>query len=1023
MIKWVLCLCLFTVVQASALQVTVTPVFPKANQPLTLTVDVTGTAYENKTGETYIWAWIPNTSIGAPTNVNPATAAQAAAKWTRLSANVYTISFTPNDFFGQPITAPTMGFLLKAVNWTGGQTQDLSVTFFNGYAVQFTEPTASSFFVNNGQVIPITAHASESSTMVLKVGGVTVHTEPAATSFTVDHTVTETQGSVVVEVLGDADATSDIADASFTYVVRSAPIVAPRPPGIVDGINYSSDQTKATLSLWAPGKTSVYVVGDFTGWNIDAAYQMKHTGGEHFWLEVTGLTPGMEYAFKYLVNETLWIADPYADKILDPDDQYIPTTTYPGLIPYPQAAVTDKWYHNRTAVLQTGQTQYPWVVTNFTKPPKENLVVYELLIRDYFDSNHRNYQTLIDTLTYLKRLGVNAIELMPITEFGGNDNWGYQPTFMFAPDKYYGTKNKLKEFIDKCHQEGIAVILDMVMNHHDTPNPYVMMDFDFTAFKPTANNKWFNVDAKHPFNVFFDMNHESTYTKKYLDTVNYYWLNEYKFDGYRFDLSKGFTQTNNPNDVNAWGQRDNSRIAILKRMADKIWSHTPDAYVILEHFADNSEEKELAEYGTMLWGNHNHAYNQNTIGLGSNSDFAGIYHGTRTWSVPHLIGYMESHDEERMMYRNNTQGIALGGYNVKDPATGIERVKAASAMFFTIPGPKMIWQFGELGYDISIDQGGRVSAKPIKWDYLNNPVRKKLNQVMEALIKLKLTYPVFSTTDVTFGGMTTLQKQVMLKASPFTTTPSGTSQMSAVIVANFDVSVKSVNVTFPHTGNWYHYYSGGDILNVTNVTTAVSLQPGEARIYTNVALPAPAPELIQFVKPIAPELLSLTEENNAITLLWTDKSSIESGFSIFRRKVGEASFTKVGDTFANLQFFINQGNLDPLTDYEYKVEANTLYGSSASNILSITTSDEITGLEEEWKGVDVYPNPTDGILTIEVPQTLPDASWVVYNLLGQPIAYRQVTSNTIDLGTAPAGFYVIAVSAQGSRRAFKVFRK
>ena len=65
----------------------------------------------------------------------------------------------------------------------------------------------------------------------------------------------------------------------------------------------------------------------------------------------------------------------------------------------------------------------------------------------------------------------------------------------------------------------------------------------------------------------------------YLDTVNYYWLNEYKVDGFRFDLSKGFTQTNNPNNVDAWSAYDASRIAILKKMADEIWAHTPEAYV------------------------------------------------------------------------------------------------------------------------------------------------------------------------------------------------------------------------------------------------------------------------------------------------------------------------------------------------------------------------------------------------------------------------------------------------------------
>ena len=92
------------------------------------------------------------------------------------------------------------------------------------------------------------------------------------------------------------------------------------------------------------------------------------------------------------------------------------------------------------------------------------------------------------------------------------------------------------------------------------------------------------------------MNHESLYTKRYVNTVNHYWLNEYRIDGLRFDLSKGFTQRNNPENVGAWSLYDASRIAILKRMADRIWEHTPDAYIILEHLSDNSEEKELAEY-------------------------------------------------------------------------------------------------------------------------------------------------------------------------------------------------------------------------------------------------------------------------------------------------------------------------------------------------------------------------------------------------------------------------------------------
>jgi 1,4-alpha-glucan branching enzyme len=383
---------------------------------------------------------------------------------------------------------------------------------------------------------------------------------------------------------------------------------------------------------------------------------------------------------------------------------------------------------------------------------KEKLVVYELLIRDFFANGDRSYDNLIDTISYLKRLGVNAIELMPVMEFNGNEGWGYNPTFMFAPDKYYGSKDRLKAFVDACHQEGIAVILDIAMNHHDVPNPYVMMDFDFTSFKPTAANKWFNVEAKHPFNVFFDMNHESSYTQAYLDTVNYYWLHEFKMDGFRFDLSKGFTQTNNPSNVNAWSAYDASRIALLKRMANSIWEHTPDAYIILEHFAANNEEKELVEYrvdegkGMMVWGNLNHAYNQNTMGFAQDSDISWIYHGTRGWSVPHVVGYMESHDEERNMYKNITFGNSAGSYNVKNISTALNRVKAAEVIFYTIPGPKMLWEFGELGYDQSINrcedgsisEDCRLSPKPVKWDYLNDNDRERLFQHTADLLRLRL---------------------------------------------------------------------------------------------------------------------------------------------------------------------------------------------------------------------------------------------------------------------------------------------
>lgn len=825
-------LCLIFISTLSFGQVTTDPVFPIADQEVTITVDVSSTGLAGYSDDLWIWTWVDKTSgdIDAPTNVNPATAAQSAALMTRSDSDgdIYTITFTPTTFFGvADDEIEKIGLLLKGADWSDGQTPDYDFDVLSDqFAVSFTSPSSFPILVDASTSIEVAIVASEASTLTLKVDDVQVTS--ASNTTTLDHTLTaETEG--IHEVTIEANNGSETVEKSFTYTVRSTTVETARPAGIIDGINYHTDKTKVTLSLLAPLKSSVYVVGDFTDWKIDPDFQMAKDG-EHFWLEVTGLTSGQEYAFQYLVDEAIWIADPHADKILDPDDQWIPESTYPGLMDYPEGALHSKWYENRAAVLQTNQTTYTWENTNFKKPEKEDLMVYELLVRDFLGEDHMNYQAMIDTLDYIKDLGVNTIELMPIMEFGGNDSWGYNPTFMFAVDKAYGTKNDLKEFVDKAHGKGMAVILDMVMNQNDIPSPYAQMYFDFDEFKPTAENPWFNQEPKHPFNVFSDINHESTYTQNWLDSVNHYWLNEFKFDGYRFDLSKGFTQVDSDDDVSAWGKKDDSRIALLKRMADEIWSHTPDAYVILEHFADNDEEKELSDYGMMLWGNIYHDYNQAAMGFGGSIEWA--YYEDRGWTNNYLISYMESHDEERQMYQLQNFGKTSGSYSIKDFNTAIDRLKQSAAFFFTVPGPKMIWQWGEYAYDIPIDENGRTGRKPEKWEYLENAKRRELYLTYKELMKLRNEYDVFTKGDFTWSP-DGVQKSIHISNS----------DTSVTVIGNFDVSSGSINPEFQHTGTWYDFISGEEI-EVTNTSNTIKLSPGEFHIYTDKKLHTPAAGIV-----------------------------------------------------------------------------------------------------------------------------------------------------------------------------------
>ncbi len=954
----------------SAQTVTTDPAIPQASEAVTFIVNTEGTSLEGYTGDVWIWTWLnENCTEGcdAPTNVNPATSAQSDALMTRSQSNpnVYTITFVPADFFNKPAeNIIQIGLKLKSVDWADNKQTDtdLFVNFSDGsFDITLVSPAQAVLFVNSGQDISIEAAGNREANFELFVNGVSTDAKVAITSYSYALNISQTSGSFPVRIEATADGETVVKE--FSYIIRSATVNEALPAGIQKGINYHAETDKVTLALWAPNNESAYVVSELSGWEIDLDYKMKRDG-EIFWFTLENLTPGKEYPFQYLVDEEIYLADPFADKVLDPDDSFIPETTYPDLISYPDGARHTEWYFNRASVFQTDQMAYQWEIENFDRPEKGKLVIYELLIRDFLGNDHRNYEGLIDTLDYISSLGVNAIQLMPIMEFNGNNSWGYNPAFMFAPDKFYGTKNNFKQFVDECHKKGIAVILDIAMNHQDAPSPFLLMDLDFNTFVPQTDNRWFNQQARHPFNVFFDMNHESIYTQELLDSINTYWLEEYKIDGYRFDLSKGFTQTNTGDNVGAWSGRDNSRIALLKRMADVIWEDHPEAYVILEHFADNSEEIELANYGMMLWGNLHYAYSQLAMGYDDNANIDYAYYGTRGWNNPNLVSYIESHDEERLMYQLINNGNSSGGYSTNNLNTALERVKAVSALFYTIPGPKMLWQFGEYGYDISINENGRTGEKPLLWNYLEDANRQRLLETTSEIINLRNSYEIFQTNNVTFREDQKLFKEITLSNEPFVEAPTSTEEMNVHVIANMDVVPKAFNTHFPHQGNWFHYFADGDLLNVTGDVFSVFLQPGEFRIYTDVKLESPKAELINYSNPIAPDLTYLSEvAQEGISLAWEDNSSIELSYSIFR-KSGSEEFAEIEKVGANDTNFIDS-EVSPNQEYTYKVLANNSYSSTSSEEVSINTTSILSSSKSLDLGFVIYPNPAEDYLRIE----------------------------------------------------------
>lgn len=832
-----------------------TPAFPKDNDNVVITMDATK---GNQGLNNYTPASDVYVHVGVITNLSTSSSdwryvrftwgtTTAAAQATSLGSNQwqYTIN-NPRTYFSVPAgeTILKIAILFRSGNGnlkqanTDGSDMYIPV-YTTTIATKFSVPPFQPTFIpipepiskQQNDFINLTAIANNTAeNMKLYLNGTQIASANNVNTISANPQLTVAGNQTIV---AEATLTGTTRTDTLRFFVASAPVVAPLPAGVRDGINYEPGNTSVVLVLNAPGKNRVSVIGDFPGsnWIEQTNYVMNKTpDGNHWWLRITGLTPGQEYSFQYLVDGTLRVGDPYAEKILDPfNDGFITAATYPGIKPYPTGLTT-----GNVSILQTNAPAYNWTVTNFNRPDKRNLVIYEMLLRDFVAAH--DWKTIRDTLSYLQRLGVNAIQLMPFNEFDGNESWGYNPAYFLAPDKYYGPKNSLKEFIDTCHRRGIAVIMDIALNHTTGASPLAALYWNSSTNQPAANNPWLNITATHPFSVFNDFNHESLRTRYFTSRVIEHWLQEYKLDGFRWDLSKGFTQTNSGSNVGLWGQYDASRVAIWKRYYDTMQLKSPGTYCILEHFADNSEEIELSNYGMLLWGNNTAQWQEATMGYTNTSNFEGNIHSVRNWSNPHLIGYMESHDEERLMYKNLQFGNTAGTYNTKDLNTALKRMEQAAAFFFNIPGPKMMWQFGELGYDYSINHcpdgtinnNCRTANKPIRWDYKNVIQRQRLYDIYSAMNKLRF-HPWYK--DIYIANAVSIDRS-LAGGFKFLRLRSANDTSCVVVVGNFDVVQQSGTVTFPVAGTWYDYLNGGTF-TATGTAQSFTLQPGEYRVLLN----------------------------------------------------------------------------------------------------------------------------------------------------------------------------------------------
>lgn len=761
-------------------------------------------------------------------------------KMTYVSPNTYTLDMgTINSYFG--ITDATQVARLAFVfrNSTGskeGKTAEGGDIFVTVYpdgemSVELSSSLSSEAITSNSPVT-FTLNCSQSATLEMFVGN-TKFASGTGTTLTGTYSFTAPGDYVVT---GRATTSSGAISETTLQLVRINGTSPQKnyPGGVPKMGAITNSDGSVTFCIAAPKKSSAFIVGswcDYALLSTNEMYYQDYNGFRYFWITLPGLANGANQIYYYLIDGQVKVGDPYANLILDPyNDKWISESVFPNLPPYPEKVGTVP-----LAVYNSKMNDYNWQVKDFKGVAQNQLVVYELLFRDFTGTEgaangNGTVASAMTKLQYLRDLGVNAIELLPIMEFNGNLSWGYNTNFYFAPDKAYGTPNDYRRFIDECHKLGMAVILDIVFNQSDGLHPWYQM-------YPIAQNPFYNGSAPHAYSVLNDWNQDNALVQQQFQDALKYWLTEYNVDGFRFDLVKGlgsnasYNATYNPSTNTFSGVTDAktnnynaSRVARMKELHNAMRTVNPNAYFINENLAGAQEENEMATDGEINWANINDASCQFAMGYESGSNLQRFYAplDSRTWGS--TVSYAESHDEERMAYKISQWGVAGVKGNTE---VACRRLGSVAAQMLMTPGAHMIWQFQEFGADQTTknsDGGNNTDNKKVIWSYLNEPNHAGLMQSYKELCWLRQNNPELfaqgscSNSDIMLSGWNggrTIKLKAGAKELYLVVNPTLNTLNISVPFANSNTSTAyelkscSYNITPSLSGNYVVLPAGG----------------------------------------------------------------------------------------------------------------------------------------------------------------------------------------------------------------------
>lgn len=466
-------------------------------------------------------------------------------------------------------------------------------------------------------------------------------------------------------------------------------------------------------------------------------------------------------------------------------------------------------------LLDPSAAPFTWTDAAYKTPELDDLVVYELQVEEFNDT----FDGVVDRLSYLQGLGVNCIELMPVTSMQLDFDWGYGPLHYFAPGWRWGGGAGLKRLVDAAHAAGIAVILDLVYEHVDPMFPYNSVYTSLAGTSGAPNPANFMMDGQNIYGFGPKPDFTLAFTLDYFQNANNHWLDEYHIDGFRYDEVTDLYVP--PMDA---GYRTLLQQTYLHSLTLPRFQGPTGGYSRIVQCAEALDKAPAVlsqSYTNAAWQNgllylaesvaggdapqDSYAHQLDPSFMGYPATTAAVDSAGNGLQMPVApFQYLESHDHSQLICFTDP------GYDAGDPIPEGDRsrfykLQPHAIALYTLQGIPMLWQGQEFADNYSLPDTGLARIhlqRDTHWEYFYDASGQPLIRLYRRLGSLRRSVRALRSRASFYYWQQSLQGTQVLIYSRHALADAGNPESWALVTLNFSDGDATVNAPFPVAGTW-----------------------------------------------------------------------------------------------------------------------------------------------------------------------------------------------------------------------------